>query len=469
MPKGGVNVKHVLFGKYEICGELGTGRSGKVYLTYHRDLEEYRAVKIVPKTLSDYETFKKEALFLKTLRHPGIPLVYDVEEGTHHCYLIEEYLEGESIYALVNRLGSLSMKTTVDIGIQICRIIQFMNTADNPILYLDLQPKNLLVCDGMVRLIDFDHARYAKEGDDTANRYGTIGFAAPEQFSGEPMDTRTDVYAIGALLYYMCRGRPPGREPEFGDSGEWRDLDRVILGCMASRKEDRYHSAEAVAEALHEWNRERSKEHAIQSLNLIFAGAKAGIGTTHIALGFSNFLTRNGCPTLYREEHDSEAGRCLVRNLSARKDDSGVYHKGCIHIRPYYGNSMRVPYQYFPVITKDIGACWQDHGNLPEGDHYVLICGGKWWETDAVLRAAKKLKTRGPVILLWNHVAKDIVPKLPAELSAVPCFFVPFFVNPFKADKSADACFRELYVTITGEENGWKRKKRNRIWNRKRD
>ena len=130
---------------------------------------------------------------------------------------------------------------------------------------------------------------------------------------------------------------------------------------------------------------------------------------------------------------------------------------------------MRVPYRYFPVITKDIGAGWQDRQTLPEGDQYVLICGGKWWETDAVLRAAKTLKTRGPVILLWNHVAKDIVPKLPAELSAVSCFSVPFFVNPFKADKAADACFRELYEAITGEEKGWKRKKRNRFWNKKQD
>ena len=71
-------------------------------------------MKIVPKTMADYETFRKEALFLKTLRHPGIPLVYDVEEDLTNSYLIEEYLEGESLYALVKRLGSLSMKTAAE-------------------------------------------------------------------------------------------------------------------------------------------------------------------------------------------------------------------------------------------------------------------------------------------------------------------------------------------------------------------
>ena len=173
MPKGGAKIgEHVLFGKYRLCRKLGAGRSGNVFLAWHTELEEYRAVKIVPKTMADYETFRKEALFLKTLRHPGIPLVYDVEEDLTNSYLIEEYLEGESLYALVKRLGSLSMKTAAEIGIQVCRLIQFMNTADNPILYLDLQPKNLLVCNGAVRLIDFDHAQYAEDVTAFGERYG---------------------------------------------------------------------------------------------------------------------------------------------------------------------------------------------------------------------------------------------------------------------------------------------------------
>lgn len=447
---------------------MGTGRSGTVYLTYHRELETYRAVKIVPKTLADYETFKKEALFLKTLRHPGIPLVYDVEEDTNQSYLIEEYLEGESLYALVKRLGSLSMETTVDLGIQICRIIQFMNTADNPILYLDLQPKNLLVCDGMVRLIDFDHAQYANEDTDSAGRYGTVGFAAPEQYLGEPLDIRTDIYAIGALLYYMSRGKPPGHEPELDETGRWRNLDRIIIGCMAKQKEDRYCCARDVEASLEEWCKEKSKEHAIKSLNIIFAGAKAGIGTTHTALGFSNFLTRKGCPTLYQEEYDTETARNLIRNLSVKEDGSGVYHKGCLYIRPYYGSSIRMPYRYFPVITKDIGFSWQAKNELPEADQYVLICGGKWWETDAALRAIRKFKTKENLILLWNHVANGIVPKLPEEFQKIPCYSVPFFANPFRADKQADTCFGNLYERMTTKPCTWK-EKRKRFWRKRSD
>ena len=142
-----------------------------------------------------------------------------MEEDTGYSYLIEEYLEGESLYALVKRLGSLSVKAAADLGIQICRIIQFMNSAENPILYLDLQPKNLLVCNGILRLTDFDHAQYASDAAAFGERYGTIGFAAPEQYTGEPLDCRTDVYAIGALLYFMSfrlltRGALRGGAPQ---------------------------------------------------------------------------------------------------------------------------------------------------------------------------------------------------------------------------------------------------------------
>lgn len=459
MPKGGVRIaEHVLFGKYRLCRKLGTGRSGTVYLAFHCELEEYRAVKIVPKTITDYETFRKEALFLKTLRHSGIPLVYDVEEDLNHSYLIEEYLEGESLYALVKRLGNLSAKSAVDLGIQICRIIQFMNTAENPILYLDLQPKNLLVCGEQVRLIDFDHAQYAEDVRTFGRRYGTIGFAAPEQYLGEPLDCRTDVYAIGALLYFMCLGRPPGKEPEFDSSGKLGGLGRIIRGCMAKNKEDRYRDAKDLEDALREWKDCISKEHAIESLTIVFAGAKAGIGTTHAALGLSNFLTRNGYPALYQEEYDTVAVRSLVRRLNARADSAGVYHIGCLNIRPYYGKSIKMPYRYFPVVVKDIGSSWQEENDLPEANFYVLVCGGKLWEAESFTRAAEKFRCRKNVILLWNHMTDRLFLEKSKKFGFACGLNLPYFPDPFRADQAAEACFRELMKRGTGGNGEWKQK-----------
>jgi len=468
--KGGVRIteEHVLFStllpNYYICKKLGSGRSGTVYLAYHRDLEEYRAVKVVPGTVTDFETFRKEALFLKHLRHPGIPLVYDVVEGSFisekYFMLVEEYLEGLSIFALVKNQGRLSAKMTIDLGIQICRIIQFMNTAENPILYLDLQPKNLLVCDKMVKLIDFDHAQYASEVEDFGERYGTIGFAAPEQFKGEPLDCRTDVYAIGALLYFMCRGRPPGRRPEFDDDTEFRKLDRIIRGCMAENKEDRYATARDVELELTELLDHISNKQAIESLTVIFMGAKAGIGTTHAALGFTNFLTRNGYLTLYQELYDTDTVRAFARNMGVRPDETGVYHFGCLNICPYYGKSVRLPYHYYPIIIRDLGFSWKDEPELPEADLYVLVCGGKWWEIDLAVQAVNKLKFCGKQpVLLWNHTSGGFSLNLPEGLRGVSCLNLPFFTNPFRRNKTVDACYAKLLSFRIGGTTGWKRKR----------
>ena len=100
--RGGEEIKSaVLFGKYQIIRILGKGRSGTVYLARHLELEELRAIKEVPKSCACYDQFKKEALLLKRLRHPGIPIVYDLEEEEHFSYLIEEFLEGERRKAMI--------------------------------------------------------------------------------------------------------------------------------------------------------------------------------------------------------------------------------------------------------------------------------------------------------------------------------------------------------------------------------
>lgn len=476
--KGGVRIteEHVLIStllpNYYICKKLGEGRSGKVFLAYHRILSDYRAIKVVPGTMTDYETFRKEALFLKHLRHPGIPLVYDVVEGSfiseNYFILVEEYLEGESIFESVKKRGKYSVKTTVELGIQICRIIQFMNTAENPILYLDLQPKNLLVCDKMVKLIDFDHAQYASEVEDFGERYGTVGFAAPEQFKGEPLDCRTDVYAIGALLYFMCRGRIPGRIPEFGEDAKFRELDRIIRGCMAEQKDDRYATAQIVEMELEEYLDRLSKEQAIESLTVIFMGAKAGIGTTHAALGFTNFLTRNGYLTLYQELYDTDTVRTFARFMGANADENGVFHFGCLNICPYYGKSVKMPYHHYPIIIRDLGVSWKDEPELPEADLYVLVSGAKWWEIDPAVQAVNKLKSGGKqMVLLWNHTSGGFCAKLPRDLRGISCLNLPFFTNPLKKNKTVDACFTKLLAFRTGGTTGWKRKRFRELFRRR--
>lgn len=129
LEKGGVRIENtILFGKYQLGPMIGKGRSGTVWLATHLGLEEKRAIKRVSKELEDYERFRREALLLKELRHPGIPIVYDLEDDTSYCYLIEEYLEGDSLYDLVKSQSHLNQDTVIRYGIQICELVQYLHS-----------------------------------------------------------------------------------------------------------------------------------------------------------------------------------------------------------------------------------------------------------------------------------------------------------------------------------------------------
>ena len=215
LEEGGVRIKDtLLFGKYQLLRCIGQGRSGSVFLAVHVELKEYRAIKQVSKNCLSYEQFLKEALLLKELRHPGIPIVYDVEEDSEFSYLIEEFLEGNSVYDLVKSQGYLLQEAAIGYGIQICSLVNYLHLAEKtPILHLDLQPKNLLLCHGKIKLIDFGSAAVQKDANAASRRYGTPGYCAPEQWQQKDvLDVRTDVYAIGALLYFMVTGEHPAGE-----------------------------------------------------------------------------------------------------------------------------------------------------------------------------------------------------------------------------------------------------------------
>ena len=237
---------------------------------------------------------------------------------------------------------------------------------------------------------------------------------------------------------------------------------------MAAEKDGRYQNAGKVEQALCELKTVLSEKHAIESLTIVFAGARPGIGTTHAAFGISTFLTRHGYPALYQEEYDTDAVRLFMRNTKARPDGAGVFHIGSLHIRPYYGRTVKMPYRYFPIIIKDIGTAWQGQETLPEADFFVLVCGGKWWETARTLAASRYFLSRGRCILLFNHMSEDLRMKLPDDLKGVPCFYLPFFANPLKEDRDAAACFREIMTAGTGGMKTWERKKRRRgFWTRR--
>lgn len=444
-----------MFGKYQLCKVLGTGRAGTVFLAVHLGLEEYRAVKRVSKSFLDYERFRREALILKELRHPGIPIIYDIEEDESYSYLIEEYLEGESLFDLVKNQGHLPRELAIHYGIELTRIVSYLHLAGpNPILHLDLQPKNLLLCQDTIKLIDFDHAASPEEANASGMRYGTVGCAAPEQYRRDGLlDERTDIYAIGATLHYLLYGIFP-RQPYKPDRSEEPSLARVLKQCLETDREKRYSSAKELEEGLKQLENRKSVSGRFQSPSLIvaLAGSKSGAGTTHIAVGLSVYLKSHGYPNLYEERNSSGMGNALGGSVGAKRDQYGLfYYRGFVW-KPFYGQGVGLKEPPFSLRIRDYGLDVQKA--LEERpDAVILVCDSRPWSREQVLKAAGLVAKSGlPCRLVYNHTASSVLMELPKGIKTGQCFRAPWYPDPFHPDLKAGEFYKLLLTGLLKEE-----------------
>lgn len=441
-----------MFGKYEICRVLGRGASGTVYLAKHMKLDEYRAIKEVPRSIADYQQFRKEALILKSLRHPSIPIVYDLEETADHFYMVEEWIDGISLYRMVSDLGHLSVDTALSYGIQICRLVSFLHSAKpNPILYLDLHPRNLIVCGSTVKLVDFDHSVHIDEAECMEKRYGTIGFAAPEQYTGGKLNESTDIYAIGAVLHYMVTGSCPDRH--FTCSGEktGRRLSGVIRKCLRQEPRRRFCSAaelgnslERIQKSLRKHGRYNDEYEASESLRIAVAGAGPGTGTTHIAIGLAAWLCRQGKSVLYEECNPSGAVQHYADFMGIPFDAAGVCRIRGIPMRPNYGAAVKLEPAEYPVRVCDCGTVG-DVFLQKAADGYLLVCGSKPWEWKESRRALALVKPLSDLGIVYNQFSDRKTCCIPAPERKIPCFLMPYVPDPWETAVSAETVYQALW------------------------
>lgn len=461
----------VLFGKYKLLKRIGSGRTGTVWQAYHLGLEEYRAVKIVAKSQGDYETFRREALVLKELRHPGIPLVYDLEEDEHNFYLIEEYLEGYSLYARVTERGTLLKEEAVRYGLQLCSLVDYMHSAwKEPILHLDIQPKNLILTKDTIRLIDFEHAAGAETAGNLRQRYGTIGCAAPEQYTTDRLlDQRTDVYAIGAVLRFMLRGSLSEGE---GQSEDPDGLEGIIERCMEPDMEKRYASAGEAAGALERlYAGKKLMDHvfdAAPSHNIILTGTRPGAGTTHLAFSLCRYLDGRGYKVLYEECSPSRAVLTLALAERLRPDSRGIYRiRGCF-MKPWYGPAVKLPGpEGFQIIIRDFGTGWQEAGRELKSCPGVLIAAAciSPWEQGQPEDMLEELSGdfKGAVLALRHMTRKRFagfggIRGLEGEFKTwllrerIPVLGIPDYEDPFHPGREGRGFLKALWEEVEGRQ-----------------
>ncbi|HUE90041.1 MAG TPA: protein kinase [Vicinamibacterales bacterium] len=206
-------------GPYTIVRLIGAGGMGEVYRAHDPRLARDVAIKILrhsPTDADNVSNFSREARAIASLNHPNIVAVFDVDISAGTPYVVTELLEGETLRARLDR-GLLPYRKAIDYGIQIAQALDAAH--GKGIFHRDVKPANAFVTDdGHVKLLDFGLAQLAERPTQTdsqdpttaptqkAEIAGTAGYMSPEQVLGGPVDHRTDIFALGAVLYEMFTG-----------------------------------------------------------------------------------------------------------------------------------------------------------------------------------------------------------------------------------------------------------------------
>lgn len=227
----------ILKGRYCILEQLNKGGMGKLYLARDMELGSLWAVKEISCT------HKKEAKLLCSLDHPAIPKMIDYVEKEETCYLIMEYIKGESLEEKLKKGKGYSFREIVNIGICLAEALEYLHTRIPPICFGDLKPANVMMSEaGKVYLVDLGSAAQ-NYGGRVQECSGTKGYAAPEQYLGR-MSTQSDIYALGKTLWVLC-----GKK-KWWYTLEYPDFGYVIWKCGRKRLADRYSSVGLVKKAL---------------------------------------------------------------------------------------------------------------------------------------------------------------------------------------------------------------------------
>ncbi len=215
----------LLQSRYLITRKLGQGGMGAVYQAQDARLPgKLWAIKEMSDAqLTDpaeranaIAAFRREAQLLATLDHANLPKVVDFfDEGGRH-YLVMDLIEGQTLEQIVAATpGFLPDPTVLAWMEQVCDVLEYLHTRQPPIVFRDLKPANImLTSEGKIKLIDFGIARFFKPGKtrDTA-AYGTVGYAAPEQFGTGQTDARSDIYSLGVTLHTLLTKYDPALTP----------------------------------------------------------------------------------------------------------------------------------------------------------------------------------------------------------------------------------------------------------------
>jgi len=258
-------------GKYRILSLIGRGGMGTVYEALDPVLQRTVALKTMPADAGDSTEvrarFAREAQAAGGLRHRNIVTVYDVGEERGQPYIAMEYVAGTDLEKVIQERRPLALEWKIDVLRQVCEGLAHAHRSG--IVHRDIKPANVRVSvEGEVRIVDFGIALFQSSGMGRTGHVGTPHYMAPEQVAGRPVDSRSDIFSVGAVAYELLAYRKPfeadslsGVMSRIADPGvapdptglpgaDYPGLPGVVLKAMAKDPAQRYQSLDQMRDGL---------------------------------------------------------------------------------------------------------------------------------------------------------------------------------------------------------------------------
>jgi len=297
-------------GRFRITDKLGAGGMGEVYKARDTRLDRTVAIKVLPAAVAKdadlRSRFEREARSISSLNHPNICTLYEFDSSEGNDFLVLEYIEGETLASKLDK-GALKLEDALRIAAQIADALDAAHR--HGIIHRDLKPGNIMLTKSGAKLLDFGLAKFRAEVTPSKEEFlpsrtltvttkgtilGTLQYMAPEQLEAKDVDARTDIFALGLVIYEMVTGKkafeaksqasliaailerdPPPmteRQPLTPPS-----LERVVRACLAKDPDERWQSAADVRREL-AWLQEAGATSALPAAPPRSQTGAAGLG-----------------------------------------------------------------------------------------------------------------------------------------------------------------------------------------------
>ena len=257
----------VLGGRYRVEARIGSGGMGEVYRGVDTVLDRTVAIKVLlPQFARDanfVDRFRREAQAAARLNHPNLVGIYDSGADGETQFIVMEFIEGRTLDDFMSAGGRFTVPHAVEVAEKICDALAYAHVAG--VIHRDIKPANVMVTrKGEVKVMDFGIARIVagpQTAPQTSAVLGTAAYISPEQAQGQPVDGRSDIYSLGAVLYEMLTGRPPFTGdspvavaykqvnespvlPSIANPEVTPLLDAVLMRALAKNPANRYQTAD---------------------------------------------------------------------------------------------------------------------------------------------------------------------------------------------------------------------------------